>query len=348
METTVGVMRAAVLHAPGDLRVEDVPLPVPGPGEVRLEVAACGVCGSDLDRGLIKGAHRLPLIMGHEFSGRVRQAGPGVDPAWIGALVTVPPLIPCRRCEPCLQGQFGLCTAYSYFGSRRDGAFASFVVVPEGNLFRVPDALDPRLAAMADPAAIALHAIWRAGARVGDRIAVVGTGPIGLLAIQLARILGASNVVALDIVPEKLELATTLGACGAYTTADEARTSRPGGFDVVIETAGVNAGEDAAVLLAARHGRVAFVGIPNTPVTFSARAFDLILRHEITLTGSWNSFSAPFPGSEWSTVVDLFASGELRGIELITDEVTIEDVPALLPRLADRSEFHLKALVYPR
>lgn len=348
MEATDGVMRAAVLYAPGDLRAEEVPLPAFGPGEVLLEVAVCGVCGSDLDRALRKGSHRVPLILGHEFAGRVRQVGPGVDPSWVGTLVTVPPLIPCRRCSSCVDGEFGLCTNYSYFGSRVDGAYAPFVTVPEGNLFRVPDTLDPRLAAMADPAAIALHAIWRCGARIGDSVAVAGAGPIGLLAVQIAGILGASEVVALDIVPEKLELATKLGARGVGTSADDLLAARPRGFDVVIETTGVNAGEEAAVRLAGRHGRVGFIGIPNAPVTLSAKAFDQVLRHEITLTGSWNSFSAPFPGSEWSTVVSLFASGQLRGIELITDEVGIQDVPALLPRLADRSEFHLKALVFPR
>ena len=347
MESTDGVMWAAVLHGPGDLRAEQVPLPVAGPGEVLLEVAACGVCGSDLDRALKKGSHRVPLILGHEFAGHVRQVGADVDASWTGALVTVPPLIPCRACASCVRGEYSLCTDYSYFGSRTDGAYASYVTVPEGNLLRVPDSLDPRLAAMADPAAIALHAIWRAGARIGDSVAVAGAGPIGLLAVQLARILGASEVVALDIVPQKLELATQHGASGVYTKADDALADRPEGFDVVIETTGVNPGEEAAVLLAGRHGRVAFIGIPNAPVTLSARAFDLVLRYELVLTGSWNSFSAPFPGSEWTTVVDLFASGQLRGIELITDEVGVRDVPALLPRLADRSEFHLKALVFP-
>lgn len=348
MEATVGVMQAAVLYAPGDLRAEEVPLPAFGPGEVLLEVAACGVCGSDLDRALRKGSHRVPLILGHEFSGHVRDVGPGVDPAWVGTLVTVPPLIPCRTCEPCVGGQFSLCTNYSYFGSRVDGAYARFVTVPVGNLLRVPQLMDPRLAAMADPAAIALHAIWRCGARIGDKVAVAGAGPIGLLALQLARILGASKVVALDIVPQKLDLARQLGADGAYASVADVMAEHPDGFDVVIETTGVNPGEEAAVLLAGRHGRVAFIGIPNAPVTLSAKAFDQVLRYEITLTGSWNSFSAPFPGAEWTTVVDLFASGKLRGIELITDEVGIEDVPALLPRLADRSEFHLKALVFPR
>jgi L-iditol 2-dehydrogenase len=347
MEATVGVMRAAVLYAPGDLRSEEVPLPAFGPGEVLLEVAACGVCGSDLDRALRKGSHRVPLILGHEFSGHVRKVGPDVHPSWIGALVTVPPLIPCRKCIPCVGGEFGLCTDYSYFGSRVDGAYARFVTVPETNLLRVPDDLDPRLAAMADPAAIALHAIWRCGARLGDSVAVAGAGPIGLLALQLARILGASRTVAIDIVPQKLELARKLGAVGAFTSAGEALEAHPDGFDVVIETTGVNAGEEAAVLLAGRHGRVGFIGIPNAPVTFSAKAFDQILRYELTLTGSWNSFSPPFPGAEWRTVIDLFADGRLRGLELITDEVGVDDVPALLPRLADRSEFHLKALVFP-
>ena len=115
----------------------------------------------------------------------------------------------------------------------------------------------------------------------------------------------------------------------------------------MIETSGVNAGEENAVLLAGRHGRVAFIGIPNAPVTLSKEAFDLVLRYEISLMGSWNSMSAPFPGDEWRTVVDLFATGRLRGLEMITDEVGVHEVPTLLPRLADRSEFHLKALVFP-
>ena len=115
----------------------------------------------------------------------------------------------------------------------------------------------------------------------------------------------------------------------------------------MIETSGVNAGEENAVLLAGRHGRVAFIGIPNAPVTLSQEAFDLVLRYEVSLMGSWNSMSAPFPGDEWRAVVDLFATGRLRGLEMITDEVGVSDVPTLLPRLADRSEFHLKALVFP-
>jgi L-iditol 2-dehydrogenase len=207
--------------------------------------------------------------------------------------------------------------------------------------------MDPRLAAMCDPAAIALHALWRTGARLGDCVAIVGAGPIGLLALQLARIQGASRVIALDIVPQKLELARQLGADGGYTSAAEALEHDPDGFDVVIETSGVNAGEENAVLLAGRHGRVAFIGIPNAPVTLSQQAFDLVLRYEVSLMGSWNSMSAPFPGHEWRTVVDLFATGRLRGLEMITDEVGVSDVPTLLPRLADRSGFHLKALVFP-
>jgi L-iditol 2-dehydrogenase len=347
MEATEGVMQAAVLYAPGDLRSEEVPVPVIGPGEVLLEVAACGVCGSDLDRALVKGSHRVPLILGHEFSGHVREVGPGVDDSWVGALVTVPPLIPCRACGPCQAGEYSLCTDYAYFGSSVEGAYTRYAAVPEGNLLRVPDDMDPRLAAMCDPAAIALHALWRAGVRLGERVAIAGAGPIGLLALQLARIGGAARVVALDIVPQKLELARELGADAAYASAEEILEHDPDGFDVVVETTGVNAGEDAAVLLAGRHGRVVFIGIPNAPVTFSKAAFDRMLRLEIGLMGSWNSMSAPFPGDEWRTVVELLASGRLRGLEMITDEVGVSDVPALLPRLADRSEFHLKALVFP-
>ena len=121
-------MRAAVLFSPGDIRLEDVPKPKPGLGEVLLRVAAVGVCGSDIARMLTKGAHKMPLICGHEFSGHIVALGENVDGFEIGELVAVAPLIPCRRCEQCQRGQFSRCRNYDYFGSRRNGAYAEFVV----------------------------------------------------------------------------------------------------------------------------------------------------------------------------------------------------------------------------
>ena len=141
-------MTAAVLHAPGDIRVEQVDVPTPGPGQVLLKVAACGVCGSDIPRMLRNGGYVMPIICGHEFSGHVVAHGPGVEPGpgtQVGDLVSVPPLIPCRVCRHCVRGDFGLCETYDYFGSRSDGAYAEYVVSPVGNLLPMPEGLDPRV-----------------------------------------------------------------------------------------------------------------------------------------------------------------------------------------------------------
>ena len=119
----------------------------------------------------------MPIVCGHEFSGHVVELGPDVEGVETGTLVSVPPLIPCRVCAHCVRGDFGLCESYDYFGSRSDGAYAEYVVVPVGNLLTMPEGLDPRAAAMLDPAAIALHALWKTGLRTGHRVLVVGAGP---------------------------------------------------------------------------------------------------------------------------------------------------------------------------
>ncbi|MEV7090713.1 galactitol-1-phosphate 5-dehydrogenase [Streptomyces sp. NPDC093085] len=344
-------MRAALLHAPGDIRVEEVPVPLPGPREALVQVAACGVCGSDIARMLRPGgSYHLPLICGHEFSGHVVALGAELAAAGTvqeGDLVAVPPLIPCRRCAPCAQGHFSLCEDYDYFGSRRAGAYAQYVTVPEGNLMVLPDGLDPRAAAMLDPAAIALHAIWRTKLRTGHRVAVVGAGPIGLFAVQWARLAGASEVLSIDVSEEKAAMAREAGATHTATTPERATELAGTGYDVIIESAGVPATADQAVSLAARHGQAVFIGIPHDPVVLPKATFSAFLRREVTLHGAWNSFSAPFPGDEWRTAARALGDGSLRWKFMITHELGLDDVSATLHQLGDRTVFSSKVLFLP-
>jgi L-iditol 2-dehydrogenase len=336
-------MLAAVLHAPGDIRVDDVPKPVLTPGHALIEVAAVGVCGSDLPRILSKGAHRLPIIPGHEFSGTVIEAADDVDVA-VGQRVTVPPMIPCFACAACAKGDFSLCNDYDYFGSRQDGAYTELVSVPARNLLPVPDEVDDIAAASVDPAAIALHAFMRTKVDAGDRVAVVGAGPIGLFAVQWAKILGATEVAALDIMDEKLALATELGADIAV------RSDRPhehGGFDIVVETAGVPAAQNQAVRLAGPHGRVVFIGIPVGDVTLEQATFNHLLRQEVTLSGAWNSFSAPWPGREWTTSLEMMASGRLRTAEIVSHREKLDRLPELVAWMGRREGFFSKVMFFP-
>ena len=339
-------MRAIVLHAPGDIRLENRDTPAAGPGEVLVRVASVGVCGSDLPRMLVKGAWKMPLVTGHEFSGHIAALGEGVEGWKVGELVAIAPLIPCNKCPECLTGNFSRCRDYDYFGSRRDGAYAEFVPVPLQNLIKVPQDLDPRAIAMTDPASIALHAIWKAGSTtVGKTGAVVGCGPIGLFAIQWLRLLGASHVIAVDVSDAKLELALEAGASSVIRSEDlDKSTARA---DIVVEAVGLDATINAAVMLAGPGGHVTFIGIPVPDVTLANRTFQHFLRQEISLHGSWNSFGAPFPGPQWTTTIEKFATGELRWEFLISHDLDLGELPEIFRRFDARDLHYSKVLFRP-
>jgi L-iditol 2-dehydrogenase len=340
-------MTAGLMYEPGDIRVETVEVPAFGPDEVLVKVAACGVCGSDIPRMNYSGAYRYPIICGHEFSGHVVEIGADVTQLEVGDLVSVPPLLPCRECDSCEAGHFSLCEDYDYFGSRRDGAYAQYTNVPENNALKMPAGLDPRAAAMIDPSAIALHAILKTDLQPGARVAVLGAGPIGLFAIQWAKHLGASEVMALDINEQKAAMAREAGADDAPTTPEEALELAGRGYDVVIETAGVAPTIALAANLAARHGHAAFIGIPHHDVVLDEKTFSTFLRREISLHGSWNSFSAPFPGSEWTDSAARLADGTIKWEFMITHELGLDALAETMKALGDRSIFSSKVLFLP-
>lgn len=338
-------MTAVVMCGVDDIRLEQVDVPKPGSGEALLKIAACGVCGSDLDRMYKKGPHKLPLITGHEFSAVVEEVGEGVTSVKAGDHVTVPPMLPCFKCGPCQQGHFSLCENYDYYGSRRHGAYAEYVCGPADLLLKVPDSLDLRAAAMVDPAAIALHAILRTKLTVGSRVAVTGGGgPIGLFAIQWARIMGASQVVSIDVTKEKIPLAKEAGADEAVSDWKDLE-GIGGGFDVIIETSGARVVPDLAVSVLARHGELVLIGIPNADITISDSSWARLMRLEAAIMGSWNSFSAPFPGHEWRTAVEKLNSGDLKWEFMITHELGLDSVAETIRRMYNR-EIHSSKVIF--
>jgi len=338
-------MRALVLHTPGDIRLENVPVPQVKPGHVLVKLAAVGVCGSDFPRMLIKGPHKMPLICGHEFSGHIVELGEGVTGWAKGQLVAVPPLIPCFECDQCQQGQFSRCRNYDYFGSRRDGAYAEYILIPVSNLLATPEGIDPIAVAMADPAATALHAIWKAkNFGVGQRGAVTGCGPIGLFAIQWMRLLGADEVVAVDVSEEKLEMARAAGATHTFLVGDPVDDSLL--CDLIVDAAGHPSSINRAARMAAPGGSVVFIGIPVGEVTLTNATFQHFLRQEVSLHGSWNCYGAPFPGKQWSVALDKLASGALRWEFMVTHKIDIAELPALFETLKDRSVFFSKIICH--
>lgn len=280
-------MRAAVLHAAGDLRVEERPVPSPGPGEVLVRVAVCGVCGTDAteyDRGPVLTVP--PVTLGHEFAGVVEAVGKGVDALEPGAVVVCGAGISCGACARCREGRTNLCRDYRTAGLQVDGGLAGYVVVPAGILLDVSESgLPLDTLGLAQPMAIAVHVVSRSGVRAGQAAVVVGVGGIGSF-ITFAAAASGAKVIAVDRSLERLELARTLGAADtllADTPLPEELRRIGVEPDVLFEVSGTAAGLES-VLAAATPGAVIVpVGVQKSEVTVPLGSWTL---REYTVVGS--------------------------------------------------------------
>jgi len=265
-------MKSVRLHAVGDLRIHDEPVPVPGTAERLVRVKAVGVCGSDLhwfsEAGIGDAQLKRPLVLGHEFAGETED----------GQRVAVDPAIPCGECEFCLQGHPNLCSALVFAGhGEQDGALQECLAWHEKSLFPIPDSFTYADGAMLEPLGVAIHSVDLGKLKAGMMVGVFGCGPIGLMIVQLARLAGATNIIGTDILAHRVEAAQGLGAHHAFL-AGESRgleeigaASRGRGLDVVFEAAGEQTAVDAGFAAVRPGGKVILVGIPdNDRTSFSA------------------------------------------------------------------------------
>ena len=311
-------MKAAVLYANEDIRYGDWETPIVKPGTVKIRIRATGICGSDVPRVLHNGAHFYPVVLGHEFSGDVVEVGEGVNTLQVGDTVSGAPLVPCMRCGDCQRGNYSLCKHYSFIGSREQGSFAEYVVLPARNAVKYDPAIPYEQAAMFEPSTVALHGLMQGAYCGGGTVAILGGGTIGIFTMQWAKIYGAKKLVVFDIDDGRLALARRMGADETINTLapdyiDQAMAAAGGtGFDHVYETAGFPATMRMAFALAANKARVCFIGTPHQDLTFTPREWENMNRKEFNLTGSWMSYSAPFPGKEWELTAHFFATGALQ------------------------------------
>ncbi len=261
-------MKSVRLHGAGDLRVHEEPDPVAGTGEKSIRVKAIGICGSDLhwftEAGIGDAQLKNPLILGHEFAGETED----------GRRVAVEPAISCGHCEFCLHGHPNLCASIIFAGHGvQDGALRECMTWKEENLFPIPDSFTYVDGAMLEPLGVAIHSVDLGKLRTGMSIGVFGCGPIGLLIIQVARLMGATNIVATDVLPHRVDAAKSLGAHHALLTEsgqgfEEIRAATQGrGMDVVFEAAGEQGAVDAAFDAVLPGGKVILVGIPGDDQT---------------------------------------------------------------------------------
>ncbi len=311
-------MKAAVLYANEDIRYTDYQTPEVKPGTVKIHVRATGICGSDVPRVLHHGAHFYPVVLGHEFAGDVVEVGEGVTGLQVGDTVSGAPLVPCGDCPDCQSGNFSLCKHYSFIGSRQQGSFAEYVVVPQQNAVPYHRAIPYEQAAMFEPSTVALHGLLCSDYQGGGRVAVLGCGTIGIFTLQWAKIFGAQTIVAFDIDDGRLALAKRMGADEVVNTktqdyvkkAQELTAGR--GFDFVFEAAGTPATIQMGFAVAANKAHMCCIGTPHADLHFTPAQWEALNRKEFRLTGSWMSYSAPFPGREWSLTAHYFAAGRLK------------------------------------
>ena len=311
-------MKAGVVHARDDIRYEEIETPKAGPGRVLIKVKYTGICGSDVPRVNGDACHYYPNVLGHEFSGTVARIGEGVTSLKPGDRVAGIPLVPCMKCADCQKGDYSLCKHYSFIGSREYGSFAEYVSVPERNAVKFADNVSFEQGAFFEPATVALHGLLRVHYQGGGCVAVLGGGTIGMMTLQWAKIFGAKKVVVFDIVNERLELGNRLGADAGINTLEEGFMDRAmeltggRGFDYVYETAGNTITMKLAFRLAANKAGVCFIGTPTKELSFTVDEWECMNRKEFTLTGSWMSYSAPFPGKEWELTSWYFSTGQLK------------------------------------
>ena len=312
------IMKAGVVHAKNDIRYEEIETPKAGPGRVLIKVKYTGICGSDVPRVNADACHYFPNVLGHEFSGTVVEIGEGVTRLKPGDRVAGIPLVPCMKCYDCQRGDYSLCKHYSFIGSREFGSFAEYVSVPELNAVPFADNVSFEQGAFFEPATVALHGLLRLNYQGGGCVAVLGGGTIGMMTLQWAKIFGAKKVVVFDIVEERLALGKRLGADAGINTLEEGFMDRAmeltggRGFDYVYETAGNTITMKMAFRLAANKAGVCFIGTPTKELSFTVDEWECMNRKEFTLTGSWMSYSAPFPGKEWELTSYYFSTGQLK------------------------------------
>jgi (R,R)-butanediol dehydrogenase/meso-butanediol dehydrogenase/diacetyl reductase len=352
-------MKAAVWHAQRDIRIEEVPEPPPPPaGQVKVEVAWCGLCGTDLHEYLggplyipadvphpLTGA-RAPVILGHEMSGLVVEVGPGVTRVKVGDRVALCPIIGCLKCRWCKSGLMGLCTNIAFLGvSWHGGGFAPYVNVHDYMCYHLPQEVSYEVGAMVEPFAATYRALKQAAVQPGETIAIVGAGPIGLMALQSARIQGAQQVVTIEPAAKRQQLARQ---CGATVVVDPLKQDALAavrdltggeGADAVIECSGIEATGILAARIARRKGRVVVMGVFEHPAPLD---YTDLVYGEKTVMGSMGGYGV------FDEAIQAMASGRFNGEPLITGKIKLDDILGGLDALIKHKEDNVKILVSPR
>ncbi len=343
-------MKALSLSSYRHLEITELPSPTPGPGEILVRVAACGICGSDVHGYDGSSGRRIPpIVMGHEAAGTVAALGAGVQQFSAGDRVTFDSTVSCGACDYCQRGEINLCDHREVLGVscgdyRRAGAFAEYIAVPERICYRLPENLSFSEAAMLEAVSVALHAVSLSLIVPGQTALVLGAGMIGLLTLQALRAAGCARVFVADIDASRLKFATHLGASevllasGTELRSQISEITGGRGVDLAIEAVGINETVSGAVDCVRKGGVVTLVGNISPDVTLPLQK---VVTRQIRLQGSCAS------AGEYPQAIDLVASGQIQVKPLITAIAPLEDGPRWFERLHSREPNLMKVVLTP-
>lgn len=345
-------MKAYVLHGINDIRYEEVSAPSLQENEVLVKVMAAGVCGSDIPRIYRDGAHRMPLIPGHEFAGEVVQCTERTA-QWQGKRVGIFPLIPCKACAPCKQKKYEMCRKYSYLGSRCDGGFAEYVAVPGWNLIELSPKVKPEAVAMMEPMAVAVHAMRAIAPGKSDTIVVSGLGTIGLLLLMFLKQQGFERILAIGNKEFQRQKSLELGI--RETEYYDSRAGKVSdwileqtgnlGADIFFECVGTQENILTALSSSAPGGKLMMIGNPASDMVLDKNTYWKILRHQLTIMGTWNSSFTGSDEDDWHYVKLALESGTVHPEQLITHRFPLAELEKGLHIMRDKTEDYVKIMV---
>ncbi|MEK0286020.1 galactitol-1-phosphate 5-dehydrogenase [Caldifermentibacillus hisashii] len=346
-------MKAARLHEIGNFTCDEIEKPTPTGDELLIKISACGICGSDIPRVFELGTSKkiYPLTLGHEFSGTVVEVGDSKNDYLLGKTGAVFPLIPCGKCDFCITGNYAQCSDYDYLGSRSDGGFAEYCLIPSKwhLIFSNNPSTTGESLAMVEPATVAQHAIRKSKLKAGETVVIIGAGPIGIIAARWAEIFGAQNVVLIDINDEKVLFARERGFTVINSKNEDCvsfvkKLTDGKGAEVVIEGTGSSDGLNNAINIVRTFGRITLLGNPNKDTLIKLKNHSSLLRKEITLKGVWNSYYSNLSVNEWRYTVDMLDKERLFVSDLITHKSNLEKLPELFSKIYNHDITICKAL----
>lgn len=332
-------MKAVMLVKNGSLIYSEVSEKDLAEDECKIEVKAAGICSSDIFRGFENGAYFYPLIMGHEFSGKIVQIGKSVERNLkIGDHVSIFPLLPCFNCDSCQSKKYAQCTKYDYYGSRRDGGYSDFINIKNWNIVKLGHQIDYIDGAALEPISVVLHAVKKLGdINQIKNLAIIGAGFLGLITLKyLKENWPELSVTMIDRNSFKLNIAQNLGSeivkIEDEKEWEEYLKSLSASFSHVIESCGVPLTFRHSINITARSGTLVWMGNISDQLILSKKEISSILRKEITISGTWNSDYDGENKSDWTDAIDILNNGfSIR--DLITEFVSLTDLPKALEKL---------------